>query len=394
MHEFTKLVKKEFPDYMGKAEEAYVASYAFWDEENYTHSDNFRNLRDRRHDSISNRAEILNLYKEIKPHNQIKDFTKEEENLLYDAFLCTMVWGNIGLRPSKIAYFDSVFNYDKNDLLKKLKRVWVLLSNGDINGAFNSMKNTKEADNYIYGVGSAFFTKFLYFSGDEMFDNNQPLIYDSVMVRTHKAILLAENNYHNVNNDNINDYLEYIQLMNDISIELGLKSADYLEALLFSKNNGCRQFIINYVNSKLKGKPDQNNVIFPKSQLHDFWKSLQDSDDVYKGKTPDTDFYYIKSGKLWMKIIRDGNYNGDKTYQCFSINRKILNDNLLKKLEEEFSAEMLNGDVKADYNDKAKIVYYNCSSNCLNDSKINEKELIRWFNAHAKNLVKIINVNK
>ncbi len=391
MMNFTKIIKKEFPEYIAKSKEFYITEYDFWTKKEYENNKNFIDLRSRRQDQTKHRNNILNLYKQINPHQSIDDFTKEEEDTLYDAFLCTMVWGNIGLGRSKIEYFNSVFNYDKEKLLNKLKRVWVLLSKNDTEKAFISMKNirktevkydkeTKEKDNnYIYGVGPAFFTKFIYFSGKALYDKNIPLIYDSVMARTHRAILISESKDRTVNNHNVHDYDEYIQLMQCISTELELPSPDYLEALLFSKNkSGGRQFIINYVknNYPAANKKDTTNNFNSNS----FWNKAQKEipyplSGIQKGYREIKEIFNSSTKILLQVYQKKINKHG---YLAFGIHniKKNQREELIKKLRNIFKEDPVE--------DKNCIIIRN-----TNPEYVNEDKKIEWF---AENIQKIIDI--
>lgn len=200
----------------------------------------------------------------------------------------------------------------------------------------------------------------------------------------------------------IQDYLDYCNLIKDIYLDVftedkekEVKQPYKLEMLLFWI---APKEILDEVDAEYKGRTEYDKSLNTKTafeiEFQPFWEKLKRSNvDIYRRKAPATDYYYINND-LWMKVFSSGKYKRDVAYQCFSISRRILNDNdiLRKKLDEEFSAEIQNGTVKADYKDKIKIVYYR--SNSINGGKIYEDELIKWFNDHAKNLVTIINDNK
>lgn len=277
MERFIKAAKewsKNF-DIKAKSEEAFDYPYPFWDKEMYKHNESFENLKKRltidRYEPVKTRSQIIGLYKE------------NSDDSLYDAFLCTMAWGGIGVY--KKDRFTDVFDTPKDTMLKTLNTIKEKIKYKDIRGAFESL----QGDFKIKSVGPAFFTKYLYFLGaacEDWGDTPKPLIYDSVMVDVHAALLLSDNNYRVVSNENVDDYLDFIERMHKLakSKDLGLESAGHLEALLFTKNGvKGRQFVRQFIKDNY----------------------LKCSDEI----TDTKDDLMVKSGERVLFVVNAGNGN-------------------------------------------------------------------------------------
>ena len=410
MMNFTKLITEKYPDYKKIANKAFDSNYSIWEEPKYENKTKgrFEELKERRK-TITDRTKILDLYKTIEHHTEIDDFNEEEENTLYDAFLCTMVWGKIGLYGSKIDFFKNVFD-DKNkaDIIAKLKFIWIILCDENktekerITETFDYLK--KDGAKHIDGVGPAFFTKFLYFASDGKFKNIKPLIYDRVMLRTHRTILFSlgeidkarklENKSYNYNSDN---YIEYLGFMKSLSKkeEFDLEPG-HLEALLFSDEEygnclSCRSFIKKYEKQQLKviNKLENNNK--PKEDDNQnniqqcFWDKLRNrlSTQMKCAVIKDRSCELRKIGNgnytLRMRVYSNGfNKNG---YQAFGIDN--IKDNDKVKLEKEIKLRFKNEVI--DCSGKSIIIRNK------NSDYANEEKRIEWF---VDNINKIIEILK
>lgn len=262
-------------DIKTKAEEAFNYPYPNWNNDRYINNscESFNNVK-ADYEYVTRRSALINLY--------------EGEGLLYEAFLCTMIWGNIGLYNKQ--QFIGVFTADKDDVKSKLENVKNYLIKNDIKNAYTSM--LKNANNYIKYLGPAFFSKYLYFVSKSvnLGNNPKPLIYDSVMINTHKAILLSCGKTYaeaeKVTNNDVDCYIDLIIKMKQLSDNLGLE-ADKLEALLFTKGGNIgingREFIKDYISNKKSGNSEKkqqnlkdnskNNVNIKQSE--NFWDKLK-----------------------------------------------------------------------------------------------------------------------
>ena len=227
MDRFIQLIKKKFPNYEELAKEAYGREYNHqWERPMYQGNATFDRLKSKYGDKPLTRQIIIDLFKE-------KNY--------YDGFLCAMVWGNIGTYQNGRQRFESVFD-DKNKakICLKIERVIDLLEKGDLEKAYFSLFNKKTEDgNAIDGVGEAFFTKLLYFAGENTSLKVKPLIYDN-------NIKIFYNNLLNRLNEirprgAYNRYIDYCNKMEIAKEELRLPSSGYVEALFFRQD--IRAFI-------------------------------------------------------------------------------------------------------------------------------------------------------
>lgn len=226
-------------------------------------------------------------------------------------------------------------------------------------------------DNHISQLGTAFVTKHVRFWTYPNLKNNALPIFDSV---------INENLYGKEGSPQLNALLTYWKHMIAKAKEKGIELVP-LERQLF------KYFQEHSTNNTNKNKPGKD--IFKKYQS--FCKNV-----LTKCNSKDYIVYGNKQYGLRTNIF--GNtfkYRGETAYQSFSIigykNAKNK-DNIKKALDIEFAKELSKTVDYKEVNDF--LVIYNYNPKCLKSGKLNEEELIRWFNAHAKNLVKIINENK
>ncbi len=224
----TEKIKENFKNYDELADVAYDMDYSrLWNRNMYQGNVVFDRLKEKYNikENPLNRAFIINLFKQDK---------------VYDAFLCAMVWGKIGLNVNSKKVFNSVFNeINKQNLESKLKNVVDYLKSNDVKNAYESLLNYGDnpkdikGKNKIDGVDVSFFTKLLYFAGSSIEGLSvKPLIYDSQLEALYYKILSMERR--TKPRGSYNRYKDYCDLFEQARIELGLKTSGHLEALLFT----------------------------------------------------------------------------------------------------------------------------------------------------------------
>lgn len=145
----------------------------------------------------------------------------------YEGFLCAMVWGNIGTYQGGSKRFESVFNANNKN---KINNVVNKVQNGYIDKAYCSL--CKGGENYIAGLGEAFFTKLLYFAGmTNVTLTPKPLIFDRNMKDIYKQLLSFIGA--SMPKGELNRYLDYCEKMEELRYLLKLPTAGHVEALLF-----------------------------------------------------------------------------------------------------------------------------------------------------------------
>lgn len=173
---------------------------------------------------------LKNEYSTVTTRRQIIDLFKEGK--FHEGYLCTLVWGNIGLNVNARTVFNDAFGVDKESVVKRLSRVKEYLENGDIKKCCNYLCR---GEGHFPGVGVSFFTKLMYFIGEayQIPNDVRPLIYDD----RSRQILQAIWNEQGVSRkatSGVGCYLAFNELMAKLSKELHLQSAGHLEALFFN----------------------------------------------------------------------------------------------------------------------------------------------------------------
>lgn len=231
MKRIANLIQTKLPNYKDFAICAYNMPYNHqWWENKYIRWEKsliktpFTNLRNSYATLPLNRQMIMDLFR---------------NDNYYDAFLCAMIWGNIGANLSGQKCFTSVFCKDnKADIEQHLSNVIDLLQKKEVVQAYQSL--LWGGTNKIDGVGESFFTKLLYFAGGSICDlNPQPLIYDSVMHEVYKKF---QNKIgFQTPQGFVNEYMDYCTKMDELRNLLSLPTAGHVEALLFMP--GIREYV-------------------------------------------------------------------------------------------------------------------------------------------------------
>ena len=228
MKRIANLIQTKLPNYEAYAFCAYNMPYNHqWNETKYTNWSNgtsFTNLKDQYSSVPLNRQMIIDLFK---------------MGYYYDAFLCAMIWGNIGTNLGGQKSFSNVFcTTNKAQVEQSVINVISLLRNRNVPQAYQSL--LIGGTNKIAGIRESFFTKLLYFAGESICGlNPQPLIFDSVMHGVYNKILnitrsLSPHGFVNV-------YMDYCTKMEKLRELLFLPTAGHVEALLFCP--GIRHYI-------------------------------------------------------------------------------------------------------------------------------------------------------
>lgn len=171
-------IRRKFPNYKDLANCAYNRPYDLWGRRMYQGNAAFVDLKEKfgKNNKVTTRKQINRLFKGGK---------------YYDAFLCAMIWGNIGTYKNGKAHFNAAFSVNKKDVEDKLKRIKNLLNENKIGEAFSSM--TRGKNNAIPGVGVSFFTKALYFIGETCDITIKSLIFDATSVNILNRIYCDKN---------------------------------------------------------------------------------------------------------------------------------------------------------------------------------------------------------
>jgi len=185
----------------------------------------------------------------------------------YEAFVYSMIWGGINhTRPSvsgdkTSTHFYMSLEFGRDNINNVIQSVNDFLDNDNLGEAFDSMLT---GNNKIPGVGISYFTKILFFLGQKSSINIKPLIYDKWTKAIH-ILYLFENNenqklYNFYTQNSINKliknhdliqtrknqekaaYLDYVNLMNNLSDICEIEDVGNLESFLFGypKNNNYK----------------------------------------------------------------------------------------------------------------------------------------------------------
>lgn len=178
----------------------------------------------------------------------------------YTGVIATLMWG--GYHKSKFNRLEKILSIGKDNIEKSVAKVDNLLSQNKIRDAFLALES---GDCHINGIGVSYLTKILYFLGKGKSLPEQPLIYDSVQMMTHAALLIddgavdVKEYYARASKYSLRGlkrsvelYKDYIQRVNRLSKTCGLEP-DQQEAYLFGR--------------PLRGKVDPDN---PRRKTRDF----------------------------------------------------------------------------------------------------------------------------
>lgn len=214
-------IRTQFPNYRDLAAANFNRPHNLWGRRMYQQNPVFQELKAKYGmgpNAVVNRRQIIDL------------FAKKE---FYDAYLCSMVWGNIGTFQNGRRIFETAFAIPRQEVERKIKSIILLIENNNIEGAFASM--CRGGANQFPGLGVSFFTKILYFVGESLNKGNNvlPLIFDSNSIKVLTRIYRDQNS-NQVARQTLAHYMSFCNEMSRISGNLELPSPGYLEAFLFN----------------------------------------------------------------------------------------------------------------------------------------------------------------
>lgn len=220
---------------------------------------NWRRNENGQEDSIITRA--INSYSDFE---KIVDLIPEELSrekvcnlFAQDLFLgtiATLLWGwQHKVSPNN---FLLTLAEGRERIEKNINSVLLLLRAGNLQAAYRSM--VKGHINHIDRIGESYYTKILYFLSKSFnIESPCPLILDSILRYVHCAILIDQevdiHNVYSLQNNNLSyskdlfdTYNDYINRMNNISVDFRIDSSEKLEAALF----GWKQYGFNINNPR------------------------------------------------------------------------------------------------------------------------------------------------
>ena len=214
-------IKTLFPTYYDLATASFNREHNLWDRPMYQQNPVFQSLKAKY--GIGPNAVVM--------RNQIIDLFSKGK--LYDAYLCTLVWGNIGTFQNGRHNFESAFSVPKQDVEKRIKNLIKLIATDNIEDAFNSM--CIGGTNHFSGLGVSFFTKILYFIAESLSTSITvfPLIFDSNSLKVLNRIYRDQGVQENARQTKAH-YLFFCNEMSRSSGNLKLPTPGYLEAFLFN----------------------------------------------------------------------------------------------------------------------------------------------------------------
>ena len=208
-------IRVQIPDYAVKSVIDFDKVIDMWESRKYQSNVSFLRAKERL-SNIKTRAQIIQVF---------------ADNQLYDGYVSTIVWGNIGLYQNGARVICNAFGNSENEVFEKLDRVREKIIAGRISEAFSSMCRGNE--NRLNGLGVSFFTKLMYFIGAAYECPVEPLIFDSHSLAMLKA-LYKDAGMQRMARQSVSCYMDYVDLMKILSEKLELTDAGHLEALLFN----------------------------------------------------------------------------------------------------------------------------------------------------------------
>lgn len=295
-------------------------SVNWWDL--YKDKENF--VRDNEFYEVGN-DDFKKIVSEI-PHSLTRNdiFTFFEKDY-YKGYVSSMLWGGIGLRPSKKEYMNSAFSVPKTKIIEIIENLKNLLGEGNIRDAFLSMSQShKNKGNKIPGVGLSYFTKLLFFLGNESM-NVRPLIYDAQLQKVHSALIKDElkelNTFFTIRSFSMDDslasiegghfeggkkwepvdyYLDFVKRMADLANNNNEISTCITETGKQGKSGRLEEMLFGYELSRKKGEndPAKNPRAFVSDYLglSNFAEEIKDKSEKAK-KTFDSKKAHRKSQK-------------------------------------------------------------------------------------------------
>lgn len=327
-----------------------------------------------KHINKNDRLFFEKLFLTIKTNKQLEDYiirlisTDDYKNNIEKIFHLIEIWGG----HANWKLYTNTFDYKKNieDRYKIIVSSCVGLkdyTDGSLLDLYHVL-----CDNKIDGIGVAYITKHVRYWTWKLRGSNALPIFDSII----------SNGLYN-EDPKWDQMIYYWKDMIGKSKEIGIPACE-IERQYFNifRNNKKKQ---NHTKTKKNTTKQVSNRF--ESFCKDVSKNKKDKNKVIFGNKQ----YGLRTNIFGEKF----EYQRKTAYQSFSIigykNAKNK-DKIKKALDNEFVNELSK---TADYKEVCDfLVIYNHDPKCLTNGKLNEKELIRWFNAHAENLVKIINENK
>lgn len=212
-------IKNNVQDYKVIAEHAFNREHNLWERPMYQDNPAFQQVKSQYgtgEHKVVRRQQVIDLFAEGK---------------YYDAYLCAMVWGNIGTYRKGRRNFESAFGVTRSYAETHIADIVSILSKGDIGSAFDSM--CIGGSNHFPGLGVSFFTKVLYFAGATICEDVSPLILDSNTLMI-LARLYNDSGITQTPRQTKAQYLFFCSEMARMSSELELPTPGHLEAFLFN----------------------------------------------------------------------------------------------------------------------------------------------------------------
>ena len=259
---------------------------------------------------ISN-ENFQNIYKHIPSQLNRRIVFEAYSESLYKGFVYSMLWGGIGSYSMNQATI--AFSIPQSDIVTKLKRVSELLNKDKIKEAFESMN---EGENKIDQIGLSYFTKILYFMYTGKSDV-RPLILDKWGKFIHAGLITGYNSYtftlnkYRIGYDKkhtfyvsergrkckLTDlYMDYLNIMSNLSKELKFDNPDILEEYLFGKDLKRRA-----------NKNDSNPRFFLKSYLMTLYEGFHKNESAKSKKNENEKEKLVdkEKNKQTIKVIPD-----------------------------------------------------------------------------------------
>ena len=183
----------------------------------------------------------INRYELLKEISQIKKNGNFDKFKIRELIVKIFAWGGMSKRETtgKLAmiHIDRYEDVCKNLLKNKLNNISAFKE-------FYELHNNNDKNSSMKGVGPAFYTKLIYFLG-----NQEGLIMDqwtakSVNLLCNNKIIKLDSGYVSKRNKD-NDYIAFINIVKKLQIELAMYSLSETEALIFSTSRKVNRTTLN-----------------------------------------------------------------------------------------------------------------------------------------------------